>query len=117
MIGWVLHLRGQKVIQPKEDDGNLLLFNGEIFGGEYYDQLDGGNDTGFLSNALSNAQSQEEILHIISCIHGPFAFIYWKKSLQRLYYGRDVLGRRSLLRSRSKDSVILASVSEVHIII
>jgi asparagine synthetase B (glutamine-hydrolysing) len=115
MHGWVLHLRGGKVMQPKEDDGNLLLFNGEIFGGNYYDQLNGGNDTEFISNALSNAKSQQDILNVISEIHGPFSIIYWKKSLQRLYYGRDFLGRRSLLKLKSKEnnSFILASVSEV----
>jgi asparagine synthetase B (glutamine-hydrolysing) len=114
MHGWVLHLRGQKVLQPKEHDGNLLLFNGEIFGGDFFDQLNGGNDTEFLSNALRNAKSQEDILNIISGIHGPFAFIFWKKDLNKLYYGRDVLGRRSLLKlkSRRSQSLILASVSE-----
>ena len=113
MHGWVLHLRGDKVIQPTETNGNLLLFNGEIFGGEFYNQLGMGNDTEFLSKLLNEEQSHEGILKIISGIHGPFAFVYWKKSLQRLYYGRDFLGRRSLLKLKSKDSIVLASVATV----
>ena len=34
LVGTVLHLRGSKTPQPLEDEyGNILLWNGEIFGG------------------------------------------------------------------------------------
>ena len=34
LVGTVLHLRGHKTPQPLEDEhGNILLWNGEIFGG------------------------------------------------------------------------------------
>ena len=34
LVGTVLHLRGSKTPQPLEDrHGNILLWNGEIFGG------------------------------------------------------------------------------------
>ena len=34
LVGTVLHLRGSKTPQPLEDGcGNILLWNGEIFGG------------------------------------------------------------------------------------
>ena len=34
LVGTVLHLRGTKTPQPLEDEcGNVLLWNGEIFGG------------------------------------------------------------------------------------
>ncbi len=34
LVGTVLHLRGSKTPQPLEDEcGNVLLWNGEIFGG------------------------------------------------------------------------------------
>ena len=100
-------------MQPTETNGNLLLFNGEIFGGIFDDLLQTENDTQCLSDALNEAQSHADLLSIISCINGPFAFIYWKKGLQRLYYGRDILGRRSLLKLKMDHGLILGSVAEV----
>ena len=50
LIGTVLHLRGRKTPQPLIDEcGNILLWNGEIFGGlevsyEHVNPLDHGSD-------------------------------------------------------------------------
>jgi hypothetical protein len=44
-------------------------------------------------------------------IEGPFAFVFYDKPAQRLFYGRDRLGRRSLLL-RPGSPLLLSSVAE-----
>ncbi|CAO3661697.1 unnamed protein product [Rhizopus stolonifer] len=105
----VLHLRGPDVVpQPIESSGNILCWNGEIFGGleVAHDQ----NDTEVLMNHLENTNSQDDILSIFSRIEGPYAFVYWQASTQKLWFGRDCLGRRSLLVSHKEGLFTLSSV-------
>ena len=97
LAGAVLALRGQKVVaQPLVDaDGNALLWNGEIFGGDVL-VPPGVSDTEQLSAALALAPSIPELMRRV---HGPWAFVYWHASSRTLWHGRDPLGRRSLLRA------------------
>ncbi|KAJ3020568.1 Asparagine synthetase domain-containing protein 1 [Thoreauomyces humboldtii] len=101
--GWTLHLRGNDpILQPVEDDdGNILCFNGEIFGG--LDVPDSESDTLILSQTLSGGLDkgrisvEQNLLRTISLLEGPWAIVYYQPSEQKLYFGRDFLGRRSLL--------------------
>ncbi|KAI7865187.1 asparagine synthase-domain-containing protein [Spinellus fusiger] len=103
----VLHLRGEKIVpQPiKSHTGDLLSWNGEIFGGLEVEP--GTNDTQALIDVLnqipSDNTSEKAVLDIFARIEGPFAFVFWQKSTNRLWFGRDCLGRRSLLWTPSKD--------------
>ncbi|KAJ3165084.1 Asparagine synthetase domain-containing protein 1 [Geranomyces variabilis] len=112
--GWTLHLRGPSpVTQPKTDSrGNQLCLNGEIFGGL---QVPGdSNDTEVLSRALE--ASEGSVLEVLESLRGPWAVVYWQATERKLYFGRDYLGRRSLLWRKPKttaDPFLLASVSPV----
>ncbi|XP_073329194.1 asparagine synthetase domain-containing protein 1 [Pagrus major] len=92
----VLHLRGRLTPQPVEDNaGNVLEWNGEIFGGLPVKPEE--NDTAVVSQRLSTCSSPSEVLSVLSSIRGPWAFVYYQKAGDYLWFGRDFFGRRSLL--------------------
>ncbi|RTE73339.1 hypothetical protein BHE90_012223 [Fusarium euwallaceae] len=99
----VLSLRGDHVAkQPLTDpaSGSILCWNGEAWGirGEPVHGNDGEAVLALLAEASrSTADAPGQILDVLRAIEGPFAFIYLDKPAKRLYYGRDRLGRRSLL--------------------
>lgn len=93
---YVLHMRGLLTPQPVQDEaGNVLLWNGEIFGG--VPVMSEENDTAVVSQRLSSCKSSSEILSILSSIRGPWGVIYFQKAADCLWFGRDFFGRRSLL--------------------
>ena len=128
LIGCVLHIQGiQLTPQPcSDEEGNLLLWNGEVFGicnsEEERSSLDnhGESDTIMVSRLIQKAISmvilQDEynvydddtirthlllqlgtvIAAALSTISGPYAFIYYCNKFQCFFYGRDPFGRRSL---------------------
>jgi len=128
--GSLLQLRGAAPsAAPLVDaEGNVLCFNGEVFGG-----LPGlgrrDNDASALLQALATAGSPSVsdggddngdgggdgggggITRVLSRLRGPWALVYWHESTQRLWYGRDVVGRRSLLvhRPDARDARFLLS--------
>jgi asparagine synthetase B (glutamine-hydrolysing) len=120
----VLSLRGDEnenenannvvVRQPlcSKRTGNMLLWNGEIFGGvalaphesdtrALLDLLDGGSD------------DDDSILQVLANVDGPHAFCYYDRRNDRLWFGRDRLGRRSLLvgQRRRCGALVLASAA------
>ncbi|PFH59363.1 hypothetical protein XA68_12471 [Ophiocordyceps unilateralis] len=111
----VLALRGDGVTrQPLVDDdtGSVLCWNGEAWsiGGESVR----GNDAEAVMNRLVVARQGHEhaVVALMRAIEGPFAFVYLDRPAARLYYGRDRLGRRSLLL-KPGDPWSLASVADV----
>ncbi|KAG0242551.1 hypothetical protein BGW41_003909 [Actinomortierella wolfii] len=109
LYGAVLHLRGDHVCpQPHiSDGGNVLVWNGEVFDGLSVGPHD--NDGRILMatlEAIANHDSVEherQLLAILARIEGPFAFVYYHNLTKRLFFGRDCLGRRSLLWHRSNN--------------
>lgn len=115
----VLSLRGSTVVkQPLEDAAtrSILCWNGEAW------SIDGeivtGNDSQVVFSKLLKACSgsaeisARAIIAVLSSIRGPFALVFYDGVHQRLYYGRDCLGRRSLLSKYTSDgSLLLSSVS------
>ncbi|KAI1797708.1 asparagine synthase-domain-containing protein [Ganoderma leucocontextum] len=92
-----LRLRGTAFInQPHTDEaGNILCWNGEVFEG-----LDVGadeNDGARLFSSLTKSHTQEDVSRIFGSIEGPYAFLFYDRASHRVYFGRDPLGRRSLL--------------------
>ncbi|CAG8466385.1 6458_t:CDS:10 [Ambispora leptoticha] len=126
--GATLHLRGQNLVhQPVRDNDRVLLWNGEIFDGIEVSKNE--NDTEKLFEALkvydqavtnvndmkNNSESDglNSILQTFAKIEGPFSFVYWEGSRRKLWFGRDCLGRRSLLwhlPTSESDRFILTSV-------
>lgn len=93
--------------------GSVLAFNGEIYSGlpEASPDL---SDSEVLLRQLDGAESEGEIVSVLSALRGPWSLVLWHAATQRLWFGRDVLGRRSLLyRPPSLDnpSFILTSVA------
>ncbi|GFP58009.1 asparagine synthetase domain-containing protein C4F6.11c [Trichoderma asperellum] len=113
----VLSLRGDHVArQPlvDEESGSVLCWNGEAWklGGKPVEGNDGEAILSMLIAASSNnSGDKDSILDALRSIEGPFAFIFLDKKAKRLYYGRDRLGRRSLLLKREED-FLLSSIAE-----
>ncbi|KXJ91762.1 asparagine synthase-domain-containing protein [Microdochium bolleyi] len=122
----VLALRGDHVArQPLQDsryegDGSVLCWNGEAW--RFDDQPVPGNDGEALLSRLSLRSTpddpsarQEHVLRIFRSIQGPFAVVYYDALDRRVYYGRDRLGRRSLLMHKVEgtDGDIAVSFSSI----
>ncbi|GBF97063.1 hypothetical protein Rsub_09536 [Raphidocelis subcapitata] len=93
----LLQLRGgaraaAPLVSPR---GSVLAFNGEIFGGGVR-VPPGANDGAALLAALE-AAPPGGVLAVLSSLRGPWALVYWRADARRLWFGRDWLGRRSLL--------------------
>ncbi|KZO99698.1 hypothetical protein CALVIDRAFT_476992 [Calocera viscosa TUFC12733] len=99
----VLYLRGREVTtQPFVNiEGDVFCWNGEVFEGLQVGEEE--NDGALLFQALSAAQDPRDV---IGQLEGPYAF----RSARRLYFARDPLGRRSLLKHESSEGLLLASV-------
>lgn len=98
LIGATLQLRGvNPVVQPLTDEfGNVLVYNGEIFGGIHF--RSDSNDTEILMQSLGQCCScmshengtfsacsggtKESIPELLSKIRGPWAVIYWQVTLR-----------------------------------
>ena len=116
----VLALRGDHVqAQPlqAEDDRSFLCWNGEAW--QYHDEVISGNDAEHVFKRLSSVSTTNETLsancitEVIAGIAGPFAFVYFDARSQQLFYGRDRIGRRSLLFKPLPDGgLALCSIAE-----
>ncbi|KJZ78379.1 hypothetical protein HIM_02417 [Hirsutella minnesotensis 3608] len=115
----VLSLRGDHIArQPLVDDttGSVLCWNGEAW--KIRGQSVLGNDAEAVMSILTAARpcgptrdQDDGVLAALRSIEGPFAFIYFDQPARRLYYGRDRLGRRSLLQ-KSGEPMSLCSVAD-----
>ncbi|GAB1866976.1 Asparagine synthetase domain-containing protein 1 [Camponotus japonicus] len=107
----VLWMQGSEIItQPSLDDNNnLLLWNGDIFSG----CLAKDDDVCDTNVILDELQSTTDIMSVLWKIEGPYSLIYYQKSTDTLYFGRDIIGRHSLLlKIDSKaNSLTLTSVA------
>ncbi|KAF9092062.1 hypothetical protein BGX29_010635 [Mortierella sp. GBA35] len=109
--GAVLHLRGDQVTRQPHiaTSGNVLIWNGEIFDGIAVDHHE--NDGRVLMDRLETISSQDSGAHghrdafldLMAKIEGPYAFVYFHAPSQVVYFGRDCLGRRSLLWHKGTD--------------
>lgn len=119
----VLALRGDSLVaQPLQDPqtDSILCWNGEAW--KIDDTLIAGNDAQTIFDNLLRAgprnpyQALDErerlddaIVRFLSRVSGPFAFIFYNARQGSVYYGRDRLGRRSLLRTKPNNGDIVIS--------
>ena len=76
---------------------HVLLFNGEIYSGLEDWMLDTSeNDALALLRALADATTTD-VPTLMARLRGPWAFVYYDPRGDCLWYGRDAIGRRSLL--------------------
>lgn len=115
----VLALRGDHIAQQPFVDsasGSVFCWNGEAWKIRHHDVA--GNDgevvAGLLNEAItqSSAEREDAILKVLRSIDGPFAFVFFDKPSKKLYFGRDRLGRRSLLIRQDDQELVLSSVAD-----
>ncbi|PGH17174.1 hypothetical protein AJ79_01312 [Helicocarpus griseus UAMH5409] len=118
-ISTVLALRGDHIqVQPLVDSrsGSVLCWNGEAW--KTHNAPVQGNDaqvvfelflkaaqpTGSQKQFLPpltpeelRSQSLSNIANALAAVSGPFSFVFYDAYRHRLFYGRDFLGRRSLM--------------------
>jgi asparagine synthetase B (glutamine-hydrolysing) len=116
----VLSLRGDHVTKQPFQDGNtgsVLCWNGEAWkiDGRFVQGNDGEAVFALLSEAsCSGTGAGEAVLQALRSIEGPFAFVFFDAHSKTLYFGRDRLGRRSLLLCHDdvEGSLAISSVAE-----
>jgi asparagine synthetase B (glutamine-hydrolysing) len=92
----------------------VLAYNGEVYESDRLD-FAGKTDGEALLAALGaapggDAGSEEEVASVLSSLRGPWAVVLWHGPSRRLFFGRDLFGRRSLL-VRRQGGFALASVA------
>ena len=124
-VSSVLSLRGEALVsQPLQDPytGSVLCWNGEIW--RINTDPISGNDTEAVFDLLLNATASSEFLpsadhkdpvdeavvNALSRLSGPYAFIYYDARHSKVFYGRDPLGRRSLMVTCDGSSFMISSV-------
>ena len=123
LMSTVLALRGGHIIaQPFTDisSGSALCWNGEAW--KIGLEPVAGNDGEVIFDMLLKASSAQKsiyestraVLKALQNISGPFAFVFFDKLHSQIYYGRDRLGRRSLLLKDNDHatSLELSSIAE-----
>lgn len=109
-ISTVLSLRGDHVYkQPLVGPAaqSVLCWNGEAW--KIANERVSGNDTELVFNRFLQAvggdadQAIKGLAGVIASISGPFAFVFYDAVHGRVFFSRDCLGRRSLLRGLDED--------------
>lgn len=91
----------------------ILLWNGEVYDHPDFDHST--SDTVWLMNAIEkNGSSKRDIMQLLSQIRGEFAFLLINLKTDEIMFGRDRLGRRSLLFRMDTRSISITSVSPDH---
>lgn len=115
----VLALRGDHVArQPfvHDQSGSVFCWNGEAWRIRHADLS--GNDGEAIASLLNAAcqcaptAREGAIIQVLRSIDGPFAFVFFDRTSKKLYFGRDRLGRRSLLLRFDGQGLVLSSVAE-----
>ncbi|KAG4428167.1 hypothetical protein IFR05_016349 [Cadophora sp. M221] len=116
LMSTVLALRGGHVTaQPFLDasSGSALCWNGEAWkiGSDPVTGNDGQAVFDLLIQASSSktlaADAVTAVLKILQSISGPFAFVFLDRKHRQMYFGRDRLGRRSLVFKNDVDLGVL----------
>lgn len=122
LLASVLHMRG---LAPRPQpligvDGNVLLWNGEVFGGEGVEVDEAEGDTAWVLAKLQALETEalatgvpfaDLFVATMSTVHGPWALVYWQAATQQLWFGRDRVGRRSLVARTGVDGWSLSAGS------
>lgn len=115
----VLALRGDHIAQQPfvdHDSGSVLCWNGEAWKIRHHDVAgnDGETIAGLLNGAVTQNSTEREsaILKVLRSIDGPFAFVFFDKPSAKVYFGRDRLGRRSLLIRQDGQRSVLSSIAD-----
>lgn len=111
LLSSVLSLRQPFTKQPVIGQDYILQFNGELYNEECLTT----NDTHYISEKLeskllSSGSRQDAFASVISLLDGEFAFVLTDLKENKVYFGKDYVGKRSLLFSADKGEIIISSV-------
>lgn len=117
LLSSVLSLRQPFTKQPIIQNGFIFQYNGELYNGNCME----GNDTQFLLKRILQfvtaelaanlaAKRGEAILAALTGLEGEYAFVLTDTIARKIYFGKDVVGKRSLLFNLSNDSLTVSSV-------
>ncbi|EME87587.1 uncharacterized protein MYCFIDRAFT_75429 [Pseudocercospora fijiensis CIRAD86] len=118
----VLSLRGHSTTEQPfrtSHSDSILCWNGEAW--TISGKRPAGNDTSAMYDLLCSATSAttdaahqaRAVSKALSAVAGPYAFAFYADSSSRLFFARDLLGRRSLLRKvTSSGDVLLSSIAD-----
>ncbi|XP_058974487.1 asparagine synthetase domain-containing protein CG17486 isoform X2 [Musca domestica] len=108
--GFVLHHQGTEMCpQPIKTDRHIFIFNGDVF--NLPRNACEISDTNWIFNKISGAKDERALISCFRSIEGPFSFILYDNRLGNLFFGRDSLGRNSLLMENSKSHLRILSTS------
>lgn len=99
------------------DNRGFLCWNGELW--RYDGNAITGSDTKFIAERLADIDEDSPHAHsrtldVLGWIRGPYSFIYFNFARQMLYFGRDCVGRRSLVTTRVEDGgFVLSSAADL----
>lgn len=88
------HQGTQLAQQPLVHNENVLLWNGDLYDDQDFGAL---SDSDCVMRALDACSTEADVFQAFTNMTGPYSVIYLNKSARKLYFGRDVLGRHSLL--------------------
>jgi hypothetical protein len=85
---------------------------------EHDEQKEAGVHSSNSTHSSSSAQSQTQchpLLRVLLRLRGPYAFVFLHKASNRIFFGKDPIGRRSLLVQVRPESFILSSTGPLSI--
>lgn len=116
LVASVLHLRGIKMTKQPVINSMLneaFMWNGEIFNSDFLADNNYRSDTAilgeYLFNRPPNVSVEERIKEAMPKISGPWSFVFLDPDEDTVFFGRDFLGRRSLMYNLSGVCLTLAS--------
>lgn len=107
----VLSLRQPFITQPVMGQDYILQFNGEL----YNEECLGANDTHFIAEKLnselqSDTLRENAVFSVVSLLDGEFAYVLTDVKENRIYFGKDFVGKRSLLYCVQEEGITISSV-------
>lgn len=104
-------LQGPRIkTQPVINQNSVFIYNGDVLGGSAI-KNELRNKQGDTILFLKALETSNNISETLSNIEGPYAFVYLNKNESKLYFGRDIYGRRSLLIGKKQNQLVLTSVA------
>lgn len=106
----ILSMQKHFCFQPFQFQKYILCFNGEIY--DDNDDINSSDTERFFHLLTQQSGTIQENMHKIdSMIEGEFSFIlYCGGTVNKLYYGRDIFGRRSLMKSHVENKLYISSI-------
>lgn len=105
MYSSVLSLRQPLAKQPLNDERYIVQYNGELYNNEISDDM---NDVDYLHNKLLN-DVNGDIPKLVENLRGEFAYSIVDKLKNKIYFGKDLIGRKSLCYSINHENELFIS--------